>query len=95
MKVVWTPAAVHDLASLRVYISRDNPAAARKVVVTILDFTERQLTEFPQSGREGRVAGTLELVVPKLPYVIPYRIKGRQLEILRVYHAARLWPDQL
>ena len=95
MKLVWAPEAVRDLASLRAYISRDNPTAARKVVATILDFTERQLTEFPQSGREGRVVGTLELFIPRLPYIVPYRIKDGQLEILRVYHAARLWPDQL
>ena len=71
MKLVWTPEAVRDLTSLRACISRDNPAAARKVVVTILDFTDSQLTQFPQSGGEGRVFGTLELVIPKLPYIVP------------------------
>lgn len=95
MKLVWTREAVRDLASLRDFISKDNPAAARMVVATILDFTESQLKQFPQSGREGRVFGTLELVIPKLPYIVTYRIKGGQLEILRVYHAARLWPDQM
>ena len=95
MKVIWSPEALRDLASLRAYISRDNPTAASKVAAAIHAYAERQLTGFPHSGREGRVAGTLELVVPKLPYVVPYRIKDGQLEILRVYHASRLWPDQL
>jgi len=60
MKLVWTPEAVRDLASLRAFMSMDNPAAARKAVATILNFTESQLTQFPQSGRDGRVFGTLE-----------------------------------
>lgn len=95
MKIIWSPEALLDLHSLRNYIARDNPAAAQKVAATIFEYTARQLTEFPHSGREGRVVGTLELVIPKLPYIVPYRINENQLDIIRVYHAARRWPDQL
>ena len=38
---------------------------------------------------------THELVLTKLPYTIAYRIKDDRVEILRVIHQARLWPDML
>lgn len=46
-------------------------------------------------GRAGRVAGTRELVVADTPYIIPYRVRGDAVEILRVFHAARKWPGKV
>jgi toxin ParE1/3/4 len=48
----------------------------------------------PALGRAGRVAGTRELVVAEAPYIIPYRVRGDAVEILRVFHAARKWPER-
>jgi len=48
----------------------------------------------PAMGRAGRVAGTRELVVAETPYIIPYRVRGDAVEILRVFHAAREWPEK-
>lgn len=95
MKLVWSPKAVADLAQVRAFIARDKPVAAKKTVLAILAYTENQLSQYPNSGRPGRVEGTLELVIPKLPYIVPYRLIRERIEILRVFHAARLWPDQL
>ena len=95
MKVNWSPEALDDLVDLHEYILTDKPSAADKVVDTIVDFTEKQLGVFPQSGHQGRVTGTFELSVSRLPYIIPYRITARSVEILRVYHTARRWPDAL
>ncbi len=93
MKFIWSRKAARDLESIREYIARDSPEAAKKVVLAIVSFVERQLSEFPESGRPGRVEGTLELVIPKLPYIIPYRLEGDRIEIARVYHQQRLWPE--
>jgi plasmid stabilization system protein ParE len=41
------------------------------------------------------VVGTRELVIGELPYVIPYRVLGQDLEILRVLHTSRRWPESL
>jgi toxin ParE1/3/4 len=49
----------------------------------------------PHMGRPGRVPGTRELVVSDLPYVIPYRVRGHTIQILRVFHTARKWPARL
>jgi toxin ParE1/3/4 len=45
-------------------------------------------------GRPGRWPGTRELIIPGTPYIVPYRVKGPVVEILRVFHGARRWPDE-
>ena len=75
MNIAWSPEAIEDLASLRAYIAEDNPAAARRVVLDIIQNVEQLLPDNPQIGRAGRVPGTRELVVPRTPYIVPYRIQ--------------------
>jgi addiction module RelE/StbE family toxin len=76
------------------YILADNPRAAVAVDERI-EAAVRRLIEFPEIGRPGRVEGTRELTVSGLPYIIPYRIFGGTIRILRVLHAARIWPDEM
>lgn len=94
MKLNWSPQAIADLEGIRRYIYGDDPQAARTVVATILAIIETQLSSYPYSGRPGRVAGTLELVISGLPYVVPHRVTATGIDILGVYHAFRRWPDQ-
>jgi toxin ParE1/3/4 len=95
MKIVWSPEAIGDLISLRAYIAENNPAAALRTAQRIVQLIEDGLVENPSMGRPGRVPGTRELVITRTPYVVPYRVRGDAIEILRVYHGARLWPDAL
>ena len=95
MNIVWSPEAIEDLVSLRAYIAEDNAAAAQRVVRHIIHNIEQMLPDNPQIGRAGRVPGTRELVVPRIPYIVPYRIQRATIQILRVYHGARRWPDSL
>jgi toxin ParE1/3/4 len=95
MNIVWSPEAIEDLVSLRAYITEDNPAAARRTVQHILESIEQLLPDNPQIGRAGRVPGTRELLIPRSPYIVPYRLQRTTIQILRVYHAARRWPDNL
>jgi len=39
------------------------------------------------------VPGTRELVVHE-NYVLPYRVKDAVVQIIRVQHVARLWPQR-
>jgi len=89
--IVWSPRAITHLADLRAHIARDNPNAAGRIATTLLTAVDR-LTELPNLGRPGRVAGTRELVVPGTPYVIPYRLLGDRLEIIAVFHGRQKWP---
>ena len=52
------------------------------------------LARFPEIGRPGRVSGTRELVVSGTPFIVPYRIRQNDIEVITVLHAARQWPDR-
>ena len=93
MTIVWSPEAIEDLIALRAYIAEQSPAGAQRVVLRILHDIEHLLPDNPHMGRPGRVPGTRELVVPQTPYIVPYRVQGDAIQILRVYHSARRWPD--
>jgi toxin ParE1/3/4 len=95
MTLIWSPQAIRDLIEVRTFIAAENPAAARRVVAGILRHVAAMLRENPAAGRVGRVPGTRELVVPRTPFIVPYRVRGGTLQILRVYHGARRWPDRL
>jgi toxin ParE1/3/4 len=94
MKIVWSPEAIQDLISLRAYIAEENPAAARRIVLRVLHDVEHLLPDNPQMGRPGRVPGTRELVVPRTPYIVPYRVQRATIQILRIFHGARRWPER-
>lgn len=93
MNIQWSNEAIDDLQNLHAFIARDNPVAARKMALTIVEVVETELPDNPRMGRPGRVNGTRELVITQTPYIVPYRIKADTIQILRVYHGARRWPD--
>ncbi len=95
MRIIWSPEAIADLTNLRDYIARHDPDAAHRVALAIITALELGLAENPEYGRPGRVSDTRELVVPKTPVIVPYRIRNATLEILGVFHHARRWPDHL
>jgi len=86
----WTPQAADDLEAITNFIAADSPHYASLFAIDILASVER-LQVFPRSGR----------IVPKLHapnireiilgnYRIVYRIRGDTVEILTVWHGARL-----
>jgi plasmid stabilization system protein ParE len=85
--------ALANLDAEAEYIAADSPAAAARTVTAIIEAVSH-LSRHPSLGRSGRVAGTRELVVSGTPYIIPYRVPGDTVEILRVFHAARKWPER-
>jgi addiction module RelE/StbE family toxin len=92
VSVEWLNAATRSLRRVHARIKADNPEAARKVVKRIRQAVER-LADFPESGRHGQVAGTRELVVPGLPYLVVYRIGKESVEVLRVFHTSQERPE--
>ena len=93
MTPVWSPEAVADLIALRVHIEQHNPAAAQRIALHIIRNIESLLADSPQMGRPGRVSGTRELVIPNTPYIVPYRVVGSTVQVLRIFHGARRWPE--
>jgi toxin ParE1/3/4 len=94
ISILWSPEAIEDLSALRAYIAQENPSAARGVVLRIMHAIEL-LPDNPQIGRPGRVPGTRELVIPKTSFIIPYRVQRNVIQVLRIYHGARRWPESL
>jgi toxin ParE1/3/4 len=93
MNILWSPEAIVDLNSLRAYIAQDNPSAAPAGALHIAHSIEQLLSDNPHMGRPGRVPGTRELVIPKTSFIVPYRLQRNVIQILRVYHGARRWPE--
>ena len=91
-KIRWLRTALKNLDDETIYIAQDNPQAAVVPVKHVLGMVDA-LAEYPAVGRPGRVPGTRELIITGTPYLIPYRVKGEAVEILRVFHGSRRWPS--
>lgn len=88
----WNPKAYEDRVAIMDYIGEDDPLA----VLELDELLEEKAAALPARAelyRQGRVAGTRELVVAP-NYVLVYRIRPADgiVEILRVLHAQRQWP---
>lgn len=94
MQVRWLNRALRNLQEEADYIAQDDPRAAAQMVILIEDAVA-MLADHPGLGRTGRVPGTRELVVADTPYLVPYRVRGQRVDILRVFHGRRRWPSQL
>lgn len=93
MRIRWLRQALRNLEDEAAFISTEDPAVARLVVERILAAVAR-LADDPAMGRPGRVPGTRELVVARTRYLVPYRVRGDAVEILRVFHTSRRLPPR-
>ena len=93
MRVRFTDSARAQFLAGLAYIHRDKPSAAvrlRKRAEEIL----RRLAKFPESGRvipEFPELPHREVLVP--PFRFFYRVKGKTVWIVAVWHSAQL-PDK-
>ena len=85
----WSSLAIDDLIALRSFIAQQDPAGADRISHRIVEIVERLLPVNPQMGRPGRVPGTREFVIPGATFIVPYRLAGDTIQILRVYHSSR------
>ncbi|MFH2059267.1 MAG: type II toxin-antitoxin system RelE/ParE family toxin [Pseudomonadota bacterium] len=93
MRVKWTRKALLNLNEAIEYIAVDKPMAAAEVGAKIWD-SVKMLEDHLGIGRPGRVAGTRELVIQDLPFILPYVEKEGVIFILRVMHTAMRWPER-
>ena len=87
MALKWTKMALCTLGDIAAHIAQHNPARATSFARDLREATAK-LESFPGMGRAGRVPGTRELVLHK-NYIAIYRVKGNDVEILRIHHVAR------
>jgi len=89
MTIVVAPQAREDLREAYDYICKNNPNAAGRVLAHIVEIIGMLASE-SVAGRDvvlkdGRRVKTW----PVPPYRIYYRVFGRELQVIRVYHQAR------
>ena len=90
MKIVIRDEVVEDLESIFAWISRDNPSAAGRVVMSLRQRLNLLLTPgMARMGRTGTDEGTLELV--EAPYIIVYEVHDdrEEIEILAIVYGAQ------
>jgi toxin ParE1/3/4 len=91
MRLRWTLAAAGDFESIGDYLAKHLPAFAKSTIQEIYQII-LTLRTIPTRGRIGREEGTRELVLPRLPYIVVYRVKDKDIEILHIYHGAQHRP---
>jgi toxin ParE1/3/4 len=84
MRVRWLRAPLRNLDEQATYIDADDAASARLAVERVLKAVA-QLAGQPDLGRPGRVPGTRELVVLDTRYIVPYRARGAEVQILLTF----------
>lgn len=89
-EIRWTLQALDDVESIAGYIARDSTQYAQLFAVKVFD-SVRRIKIFPKSGRvvpEINQENIREIILGN--YRIIYRLKNNYVEILTVYHSARL-----
>lgn len=92
MSVRWTRLTKADVLAIFDFIVTDDPEAASRLLEEI-DRQLQRLAMHPGLGRPGRRADTRELIISGTPYIAAYRLQGGEVQILRVVHGARQWPE--
>jgi toxin ParE1/3/4 len=75
------------------YIAHEDPDVANEMYAYIRERVA-VLGKHPEMGRPGRVFGTRELVLEKYPYIVPYRVRENEVQVLRVFHTSRKPPHK-
>ncbi|MDB9536067.1 type II toxin-antitoxin system RelE/ParE family toxin [Dolichospermum planctonicum CS-1226] len=92
MQVKWLRRALRNLEQARNYVFQDNPTAAQELIIKIQN-AANQLQNYPFMGKNGRVEGTRELIISNSPYILIYRIKEESVEVLRILHTSKRYPE--
>ena len=92
MHVRFQDTAEADLDAIKQYIEPESPKGLLRVLTAIFTVAE-QLESFPFMGREGDVAGTREITIPRTPFRLIYTLDDPHfIDIIRVLHGARRYP---
>jgi toxin ParE1/3/4 len=82
---MWSIHSRNNVADIQDYLVSKNPVAAGLVLDAIRN-AAMGLRDFPLIGHPGRRASTRELVLPKYPYTVIYRVTASKVIIVAVLH---------
>jgi toxin ParE1/3/4 len=92
IEILWTPQAIEDLEAIRDYVARDSEHYAALLVERLFASVDH-LAAFPDAGRivpEFQRAHLRETILGS--YRVVYRTRPNRVEVLTVFHGARLFP---
>lgn len=89
MEIIWSDLSRSDLLGIITYLTEEDHRLADRALQKIKKAVA-SLETFPNRGRPGRLVHTKELLVQDLPYMLVYRIRNNNLEILRILHFSQL-----
>ena len=92
MKLSFGTLALRQIEDIQVYIARDNPIAAARVVARIEEIA-RFVADNPGVGHETISRYLRAFPINPYPYVIYFRKLRHEVRIVRVLHSARLRPE--
>ncbi|MGM3306342.1 type II toxin-antitoxin system RelE/ParE family toxin [Anabaena sp. WFMT] len=92
MQIKWLHRALRNLEQAHSYVLKENPKAAQELILKIQN-AANQLKNYPFMGKSGRVENTRELIISNSSYILIYRIKEETVEILRILHTSKRYPD--
>jgi addiction module RelE/StbE family toxin len=88
MKVRYTPRAFADREAIYDYIEKRSPQGAQNVQLAIAQAI-RSLASHPRLGRHTDWPGIYELIVPRRPYKVYYRIERDEVLIVHIRDSRR------
>ncbi|OYY94704.1 MAG: hypothetical protein B7Y41_03780 [Hydrogenophilales bacterium 28-61-23] len=93
-KINWTEEAEQDLENILLYYLEQAGLRVAEAVYNRIRDQFGQLDSFPESTRVGRVQGTRECVISRLPYIAVIDVGHDTVTVLSVVHTARKYPPE-
>lgn len=92
--VRWLKLALEDMDSLLAWLEEEADRETAHTVAQRIWDSAQSLCRLPSRGRPGRVPDTRELDVANTAYFLVHRLKNSHVQILRVMHSSREYPDR-
>ena len=94
MQVNWTKSALRDLEIEANYLNKINPSIESNFLEHV-ESSVALIKKYPELGRIGRVNQTRELTLKKFQHILIYLVKASCIDIIRLLHTSRKWPNSL
>jgi len=95
MRIYWSEDSLHDLESIRNYISISNPLNAERFITELFDTAELMLGNFPTSGRKiPEINDERFREIIHGYYRIMYKIQNEEIRILTVRNSNRSFSGE-
>lgn len=93
-KINWTEEAEQDLENILLYYLEQAGLRVAEAVYNRIRDQVGQLDSSPECTRVGRVQGTRECVISRVPYIAVIDVGHDTVTVLSVVHTARKYPTE-